>query len=289
MADENQVEISIGAKIDEATAAIAELKGAFENFSKDVQGHFSAMGSASSALLGKVTSLVEGFLSFEGARRSVEMVKDLGVETEKLANRLGISQSEASNFIVAIDDIHGSVEQVMGVMQRQNRQMKSNEDGMNAMGIKTRDASGHFLSQQEILINTIEALKRYEVGTNRNQAAMVAFGGRVGDLTALMKYSNEVQKEADEKAAKLGLTLTQQTIVAVEQYRKSMNDVGDVIKGLQKVLGEALMPILTSLGEWFSGAGKQSIDLFKNVVVVLGIAVNGVVLVFQIAVEVIVG
>ena len=273
MADENRAEVSIGAKVDEAIAGIAALNTAFGKFASDTKESFTTLGSVSEKLTGKITELVKAFVGFEAIRRSVGITKDLGIETEKVAERLGISQSAASQFAIAMDDIYYSVDAALGVMQRQNRQMKSNEDAMNALGLVTRNSKGDFLSQQEIFLNSVEVLKQYQAGTDRNRAAMVLFGGRVGDLTALMRYSNEVQADAKVKADALGLTMTTQGVAAVSKYRAAMNDVGDVMRAFAKVTGEAVMPIIASLGEWFVDMGPAALQVFgaavKTVVQIL--------------------
>jgi hypothetical protein len=273
MADtSNTAEVVIGAKIDEAVAAIAQLKGKFEGFAKETSEHFDTVGSASEALLGKIKALAVGFLSFEGIKKAVETTKDLAVESLRLSQRLGMTTEAASVLAIAIGDVHGSVESFEGLMQRMGRQMKTNEQNMNAMGVATRDSAGNFLNQQQIMFNGIEVLKQYEAGTNRNAAARAIFGGRVGDLTALMKLNNQVYAEARTKAIELGLVQSGEGLQAVNDYRKALNDIDDVMKAFAKVIGETVIPVMTSFVRLFTTTAPEALIRFRFVVATVAIA-----------------
>lgn len=264
MSDEGlKTEVTVGAKIDEALAAIAKLSDQFKQFGEQTQKQFNVVGQASDMLLGKLKALVAGFLSIEGIRRGISATQEFISESNKLANQMGITRAEASQLNVAINDVGVSTEEVGSIMQRQSRNLRSQEDAMNQMGVKTRDANNQLLGQKDIFLNSLEVLREYKAGTDRNQAAMVLFGGRVGDVSKLMRINNEVIEEGKKKADELGLTLTESAVRGAREYKAALNDAGDVTLALQKIIGDQVMPVLTNLLNFFSERGPAAVKVFR--------------------------
>lgn len=258
-----KTEVSVGAKIDEALAAIAQLTQQFKRFSDDTKAQMDKVGQATDLLLSKFKALVAGFLSVEGIRRSIDATREFVGEANKLANQMGIDRASASQFAVAINDVGVSVDEVGSIIQRQGRNLRTHEDAMNQMGVKTRDANGHLLGQQEIFLNSLEVLREYKVGTDRNQAAMVVFGGRVGDVSKLLRINNDVIEEGRKKADALGLTLTESSVRGAKEFKQALNDAGDVSLGFKKVIGDAVMPVLADVLRYFSDYGPEAIKVFS--------------------------
>lgn len=283
-----RVEVAFGAQLDEISAAINQLNSKFEQFSKDASSRFSEVGLSTDKLLGKIKSLAAGFLSLATIREAVNDTVRLGREAINLSTQLGISAAEASQLAVALGDVYSSTEEYQRANQFLVRQLRSNEERLNELGVATRDTNGDLLNQTQIFFNATKALDAYKVGTDRNAASVELFGRGAQQMQELMKLTPEALEAARKKADELGLTLTVRGVAAVQEYRAAMNDLGDVYQAIKKVIGEALMPILSSLANWLSSIGPDAVRGFSVAVRILSGLVWGLVFAFRTVAEIVV-
>ncbi len=154
------------------------------------------------------------------------------------------------------------------------------------MGIETRTASGELKNGQQLMESAIKVLAKYKEGTDRNMAAADMFGPKVGNINKLLKLNAEVLDAAAKKQDELNLKVGVESVARAEEYRQSMNDVSDVMMGLKKTIGDAIMPILSDLGRWFAEIGPTAIYILKAAIGILASAFWGlrqvVVIVFQV-------
>lgn len=184
-------------------------------------------------------------------------------EANKLAKTLAITTTEASTLNVALGDIYTDAETFTGAAAMLGRQIKQNEGELQAMGLQTRDASGHLRNLNDLMMDSIQVINGYKEGTDRNLAAMTMWGRGAAEATSLLRLNTEVIENAKKKQEELGLIVGQENVDASRRYKAAMNDVGDVMLALKKAVGDAVMPILTRLGEWFAEIAPPAVFAFK--------------------------
>lgn len=249
-----------------------------------IAGHFQSLtgsvGGAVSGIQGQMGSLSKaiGFVSsnfaaLAGVAAGVGVFKEGINESKKftgeamgLAKALNISATEAATLNVALGDIYSSSDTVIEGTQHLARQLRQNEDGLKAMGLQTRTANGEYRNMKDLLLDGVKVLAGYKEGTDRALAGQVLFGKGAGEVGSLMKLNNKVLEEAAEKQKELGLTVTEQNVVAMKEYKAAMNDVGDVMDALKKTIGDAVMPIFTKFGQWLSSVGPAAVFVLKGAI-----------------------
>ncbi|AEV24624.1 hypothetical protein Dsui_0204 [Azospira oryzae PS] len=232
----------------------------------DMAGGFSSMagvvGRVSGALAAVGAVLAGGAIFHAG----VEESKKFTSEANGLAKALGISTTEASALNVALGDIYSSSETFIGASQMLSRQLRTNEEALNNMGLKTRDANGEYRNMKDLMFDAIKVLNGYKEGTDRSLAAQAMFGRGGAEVMAMLKLNNEVVEEAKKKQEELGLIVGVENVAAAKAYKAAMNDVGDVMDALRKAIGDAVMPVLTKLGEWFATIGPAAVTVVKGAI-----------------------
>lgn len=253
--------------MDKAAAAvkegIAKIKGHFDGLAKPFEklnASFVAIGA-----------VLAGGAIF---RESVEATRKFSEEAVKLSLQFGITATEASALNIALGDIQTTAEAYGTSATMLTRQIRMNEAALNKLGLVTRDAKGHLLTMRELMDNALETLRGYKEGTDRNLAAQVLFGRGVGDVNNMLRLTPQVTEEAKQKQAELGLVVGKENKEAFEKYRAAMNDADDVMLGVKKVIGDALMPVLTELANMFAAAGPNAIGIMK-------VALQGLMTVFH--------
>jgi hypothetical protein len=184
-------------------------------------------------------------------------------EVNSLSKVLGISASDATAWNVALGDIYQDSGALIGAVGKLNRVISEDEEKITSLGIKTRDTSGHLRSQGEIFQDVTKHISTFKEGIDRNIEGTRIFGKSWGEVAPLMKLTTAAIDDAKVKAEELGLTVTKEGQERVSKYRAAMNDVGDVMLALKNVIGQALLPVFTRLGEWFSSIGPTAVAVLR--------------------------
>jgi phage-related protein len=70
-------------------------------------------------------------------------------------------------------------------------------------------------------------------------------------------------EEARAKAEALGLVVGQQSLNQTLAYKSAMNDVHEVLEGAFNVIGQIIMPLLTTFGEWLGNEGPNVVNTLR--------------------------
>ena len=251
----------------EAAGAIA----AIQQTAKEAITGFAEIKEAVAGMTEVFAGAVEGFLGLAAAfaggaalKGLVDETKNITREALTMGKQLGESATEASEWNVALEQIGVSSDDAMAAARGLTRQLKTNEDGLNDLGIKTRDASGNFLDFKTILLNAVETVNEYQACTDRNLAAQTAFGRGVSATSTILRASKESFTEGAEEAEKLGLVVGQQNVEAYAANKAAVNGATAVMHGMEKAIGDALLPVLTELANWFRDIGPAAIVVLKG-------------------------
>ncbi|MEI7443262.1 MAG: phage tail tape measure protein [Burkholderiales bacterium] len=248
-------------------AASDKMKVGFEDLHSKV-GSLKGAFESVAAPIGKLTGLFSALAvvavgsAFKGM---IDESKKLTGEAARLASTLGITTDEASALNTALGDIGADSETYVGAMQHFTRQLKANEDGLQEMGLKTRDANGHLRDSRDLFSEALGITKGYKQGVDQTAAAMTFFGRNTDDAMKLMKLTGPVLEEARQKNEELGLTITKNNVAATKAYKAAVNDLDDVMTAMKKTVGDAVMPVFTEFANWLSTVGPSAVEGLRTV------------------------
>jgi hypothetical protein len=197
-------------------------------------------------------------------KEAIGVTNKLNGEAMRLSKALGITGDQAATLRTALGDIYSDGDTYVGAFQKFAKTLKTNEEGMQAMGLKTRDANGNLRDSNTLFTEALGVVGSYKPGLDQTTAAMTLFGKGVDDVMALQKLNNQVLDDAAEKNELLGMTLTKEGVEASKQYKAAMNDVGDVLEAVKNAVGQAVMPVFTELGNYFAQTGPYVVAVFKG-------------------------
>lgn len=289
---DNQVDVRVTADTAALQGGMQRAPSFVERAAEAMRGHFARLRDSTTEHMGKAAEAVQtstssmsgmvGGLSgafskvnvaFAGVAAllaggamfasGIKATQQFTGEANKLAKTLGITTTEAGALNVALGDIYSDAETYTGAAAMLGRQIKQNEGELQAMGLQTRDANGHLRNLNDLMMGSIQVINGYKEGTDRNLAAMTMWGRGAAEATSLLRLNTEVIENAKKKQEELGLVVGQENVDASRRYKAAMNDVGDVMLALKKAVGDAVMPILTRLGEWFAEIAPPAVFAFK--------------------------
>jgi hypothetical protein len=264
-----------------AVEAMRTAGDAVQSGAANIKSALNELGESFEKLTGlfaTLTAVVAGGAFFKEA---INDSNKLTGEVLKLSQAMGISTEEANALRGALNDISSNAisgtvdaDAYISTFQRFAQQLRANEDGIKQLGVATRDANGHLREANEVFTEALKVVGDYKPGLDQTAAAQRLFGRSVQDVMVLQRLSNEVLEEAKKKNEDLNLTITQQNVEAAGAYKAAMNDVGDVLEGVMKTVGDAVMPVFTELARYLASTGPYVIAVFKG-------ALTGLMLAFR--------
>lgn len=282
MANDNQPQIDITGNAEGFRRATQEAAAHMQGLARQINGHAESITGA----FGKVNGamLAVGAVLGGGAflKQAAEAVKAQTLEALKLSNALGITAEEANVLNTALGNVFLDTDTYLDGTRAVTKALNSNAEGFTDMGIATRDAKGQLLPMQEIIQNTANALTQYKAGSDRNVMANQLLGRSYEDVIRLAKVNADVMADAAQEVEDYQKQLDP---AMVEQYRASMENVGDVFEGIATVIGKAVMPVITQLGNWFSSVGPYVVVAFKGAIGGLVAAFYGVITMIEFAID----
>ena len=272
---DNDVYVKIGADTSELNAdidsATAKIRSSMDEINKSMVSTM-AIGTALGTIIGNV--LISAFAKLSDTIKST--VADTAAyrsEAEMLGRKMGDTATNAATLTAALGNIYTSSDEYIGVAKTMERNLASNEAGMNKMGITTRDASGHFLPLNELILDGIAKTNEYRQGTDRNIASTQIFGRAIEDGSRLLNLSKQAIEDAAEENRRYGLVVGVEAVADMAAFKVAQDDVGDSLDGMSNAIGNALLPVVTQLSKWFA-------DIAPTAILVLKGAIGGIVSVF---------
>jgi hypothetical protein len=118
------------------------------------------------------------------------------------------------------------------------------------LGVAVRDAHGNMIPMTELMPNIIDGLNKIEDPTKRALVASQLFGRAYGELAPLLARGGAGFRDAEKDAARFGLTIGQDGVVAGQKFTEEQSRMGEALLGLKVMLGEFIIPYITQLFVW---------------------------------------
>jgi len=273
MADNNSAEVRFGGDASGASAAAAEAARAVKEAVGQMQNGLGSLGEAFSSVKGMFAGLTAVLAGGTAFKEAVQETRQMAQEAVSLSRILGIAASEASVLNVALDGIRSNGEAYSGAFIHFARQLRNNSDALKAMGVDTDALKNGTKSSNDVFLEALKIVSRYKPGLDQAQAAMTMFGRSVEDVLKLQKLTPQVMEGARRKAEELGLVIGPQGVKTTQEYNAAMSDVGDVMKGVAKAIGDAVMPMLTAMANKFTEIGPYIVKAIRVIMeTILGLA-----------------
>lgn len=286
MASDNEIEVGFGVDTSGIESGSQKAASAVKNAVGEMKESMAAMTEATLAMKESITAAMEGisagFEKFNGMLMGLtaalagtgaikEFVNDslkLTSESAAMGKALGISATEASYLKSALAGVGVSSETMLQGANKITMTLVKNEQAFKDLGVATRDSGGHFLNTRDIMEATNAKLREFGEGTDRNVEGMKIYGRAWQDIAPLVSKFKGETEESRAEAEALNLVVGQESVDAMKAYKTAQIGVGEVMEGIKNTIGEALMPRLTAMAEWFKSVGPDAVNATR-------IAMNG--------------
>lgn len=234
-----------------------------------VEDYDKAIGSVKSgmAAAAKVATAMAAAIAAGGAVlfREARQVAEYGDEIAKAAQRVGIGveafqelKKGAELSGAEVSDVETGMRRLSDTVAEAISGSKEQAEALAAIGLRARDLKG--LQMEEIFELVADGLLTLEEGYERTAAAQEIFGRGGGRLLPLLNQGAEGIREYRRQARELGIVLSKEQAAASEEFIDRLADTKDILSGLRRTIGLALMPVITDLltgfREWYLTGGQ---------------------------------
>lgn len=273
MADSPKAKVTISADDTPLRQSLREMVGKMKDFGDEAGKSVDRVNSPLMALKERflaVTAILGGGALFG---RAVQETAKLTEDSIQLGKALGVSASGARTWLAALDDAGASAQELGAASRGLVKNLRENEAGLNAMGLATRDANGNLRPMTELMLDAIKLTNEYTDGTDRQVAAAQIWGKGVAANSLLLKVNADLVRDTASAMQQLGVVIGEEDVAAYERYDAATDRAKLTMQALMTTVGNALMPVLTKLAEWFNTVGPMAVTVVRG-------AVGGLVSVF---------
>lgn len=208
-------------------------------------------------------------LGLNAIGRLVKQSIDSADEMSKLAASVGVTTEEISRLSYAARLADVSQEQLgkglahlAGLAADAAAGGKSASDMFAAMGLSVKGTNGELKPTSQVLSEIAEKFKTYRDGTEKTALASALLGEKLGPrFVNLLNQGAAGLRELGIEADTLGVTMSQKTGKAAEQFNDNLTRLQAAKEGLGRQIAERLLPTLEAMTDrMFDGA--KNADLF---------------------------
>ena len=263
---ETEAKITVNGDISPLRQKLREASNDLKQFGAEGESAFSRMTGPLGALQAKfvaIGAILAGGAVFKDAVAQTVLFTE---ESTKLGRAMGISASEASILREALIAGNTSQEEFIAASKGLAKQLINNEDGLNAMGLKTRDAAGQLRPLNDLVLDGIGVLNGYKAGTDRAIAGQTMFGKGFEMTGNLALMNKKAIAETTEQMRALGMVASVESVAAWEAFDAAGDKATLTLTGMKTTIGNSLMPVLTDLSNWFSQLGPEAIIVIRGAI-----------------------
>lgn len=186
-------------------------------------------------------------------------------ESTKLGRALGISASEASILSEALIAGNTSQDEFVAAARKLAKSVRENEDGLQAMGLKTRDAAGQLRPLKDLMFDAIGVVNGYRAGTDRAIAGQVMFGKGFEMTSNLALQNKQAVKEVEEQMRSLGVVVGEQDVQAWQDFDDAGDKANITFRAIKTTIGNSVLPMFTALAEATTNSGRDLVKFTRAV------------------------
>jgi hypothetical protein len=268
MSDDAKVLVEIGATVAGLKSGMDQATNLVKEGVEGIKGHLEGM-------VGIIEKVGKGFAALTAIAAGGAMFAEAIAETRKITGEaialgkiLGTTTTEASIFSVALSAVGGDADSAKGAVMALTRSLNGAPEKFEKLGVALKDNNGQMRSMQDILLDVTEKFRGMADGTAKNMAMAQIFGRQWMSMGPIMKLTAEGMAEARVEAEELNLIVGKENVEAAIKYKIAMNGMKEVSHGMTKSIGDAMLPILTDLANWFRKTGPGAVTATK-------VAING--------------
>lgn len=253
--------VELNLQTDNFNANIRAAQKELKELEKTVKPSLILFKDLGFAATGAATAIVGSLVA------AAKSAADYGDQMRDASIRTGLATQALGGIKLAADQSGTSFEELQNGLKRFSVNINAAAQGtkqqvavFERFGVSIKDAHGQIRPFQDILGDVAEKFKGMPEGVNKTAAAVELFGKNGASAIEFLSLGKAGLQEFQERAERLGIAVGQDFADASDKFNDSLNDIKAATQGLTVVIGNALLPAMTSLAVKIT----DTIVAFKN-------------------------
>ena len=257
MAENDNVEVRFGAKVDGVLTGLAKIKtavaGTTEKIKSSFEGIQGAMLKFNNAMFA-IQNIMAGGEMVGRIFEFAEKVSSYGDSMEKASQRTGdtVQRMQELRYAAGMADISfETLEKSMVILQR-NMSMATLVTSQQAQAFKAVGLSADQLKDMktsDVLLKLADSFSKSEDGAAKTSIAMAVLGRGGAELIPLLNKGAAGMGELMAKAHDLGIVLNDEAIAAAAELDDKLKMVRYSAEGAKNEFGVAMIPLMSALAD----------------------------------------
>jgi hypothetical protein len=237
----NEIRLILSAQ-DDATSKLAGLTAALGPLGIAaglVVGAFAAVGAA-------ITVCAKAALDWGDSLHDIQMVMN---DTTDQAAGLKLATDATG---VSIDLITNKMILLAKGLELSGDKAGNSAKELDKLGIAYRNADGTLMDSTQLLQSIADHFGNMANGTEKNNELTNIFGRNVAGLNEfLTQIANQGMSKFIDQAKAMGLAMDDKAVQAAHDFNESLRVLHDALTGIEVTLGQAFIPALQEVVNWF--------------------------------------
>jgi hypothetical protein len=250
----NEIRLILSAQ-DDATSKLAGLTAALGPLGIAaglVVGAFAAVGAA-------ITVCAKAALDWGDSLHDIQMVMN---DTTDQAAGLKLATDATG---VSIDLITNKMILLAKGLELSGDKAGNSAKELDKLGIAYRNADGTLMDSTQLLQSIADHFGNMANGTEKNNELTNIFGRNVAGLNEfLTQIANQGMSKFIDQAKAMGLAMDDKAVQAAHDFNESLRVLHDALTGIEVTLGQAFIPALQSIVNWFGQVATSSEPAIKQ-------------------------
>lgn len=216
-----------------------------ERSAKQIEKAYAQMGDK----IGKALVYVGGPT---GLGLLIKRSIDSAAALDDLSQKTGIAVESLSRLQYAAG-LEG-VEDLGASLDKLAKNIATNSELFEALGIKTKNAKGELRTTEDVLLDLAELFSKSADGTRKQAIALEALGKTGTTLIPFLNRGAAGIRELEAEADRLGVTITSNTASAADDFGDSIYRLEGAAKGAVNQLTQGLLPSLNRIASAMVGS-----------------------------------
>lgn len=208
------------------------------------------------------------------AIKGIQDFENLGQSVLKFQRIAGTTAEESSRWVALLDDYQVEAEAGAAAIGKMAKAAETSPDKFAEFGVAIAKNTDGTTDLQQTLLNAADAYKATEDPAKRAALGAALFGKSYQQLVPILEQGSAAIRESFDSTSKSQI-LSQDQLQKSEDFRLAMDNLNDSIGGLQRGLGEGLIPAVTNVVTEVS-QGIETVDKWTRSIGGLASVVKGV-------------
>lgn len=236
----------MGSALGDVAQKIPGVSGLMDKFGVSSSQAGALMGTAVAAGAASAGLAVEKFVV-----TSVQEFQNQAQEVLHFKEVTGLAADEASRFVAVADDFGVSGDDLSAAMGKLDKAAGTTPQKLEALGIQLGKNKDGAYDAQQTFLNVVQAFNATDDASKKAEIGATAFGRGWQSVVKLLDVGADKLKTSFAGVKDFQL-FNEKDLKKSEDYRHAMDDLGDAVHGLERQVGEALVPAISKAAGEFT-------------------------------------